>query len=69
MRGAIPPLPNTLSWSGVQLKHRDTFTFYWFCECMHCTLHQRLLSGRSVMRHVELKCVSPYLAMPHTAVT
>jgi hypothetical protein len=31
MRGAIPPLRNTLSWRGVQLKHRDsitlTFTF------------------------------------------
>jgi hypothetical protein len=27
MRGAIPPLPNTPSWSGVQLKHRDNFTF------------------------------------------
>jgi hypothetical protein len=24
MRGAIPPLPNTLSWRGVQLKHRIT---------------------------------------------
>jgi hypothetical protein len=30
MRGAIPPLPNTPSWRGAQLKHRDklTFTFY-----------------------------------------
>jgi hypothetical protein len=27
MRGAIPPLPNTPSWRGVQLKHRDNFTF------------------------------------------
>jgi hypothetical protein len=28
MSGAIPPLPNTPSWSGAQLKHRDfTFTF------------------------------------------
>jgi len=27
MRGAIPPLPNMLSWRGAQLKHRDSFTF------------------------------------------
>jgi len=28
MSGAIPPLPNTPSWGGAQLKkHRDTFTF------------------------------------------
>jgi hypothetical protein len=27
MRGAIPPLPNTPSWRGAQLKHRDIFTF------------------------------------------
>jgi len=28
MRGAVPPLPNTLSWRGAELKHRDNFTFY-----------------------------------------
>jgi hypothetical protein len=29
MRGAILPLPNTLSWRGTQLrKHRDKFTFF-----------------------------------------
>jgi hypothetical protein len=27
MIGAIPPLPNTPSWCGTQLKHRDNFTF------------------------------------------
>jgi hypothetical protein len=26
MNGAIPPLPNTPSWRGAQLKHRDNFT-------------------------------------------
>jgi hypothetical protein len=26
MSGAIPPLPNTHSWRGAQLKHRDNFT-------------------------------------------
>jgi hypothetical protein len=25
MGGAIPPLPNTPSWRGAQLKHRDNF--------------------------------------------
>jgi len=27
MYGDIPPLPNTPSWHGAQLKHRDNFTF------------------------------------------
>jgi hypothetical protein len=26
MRGSIPPLPNTSSWRGAKLKHRDIFT-------------------------------------------
>jgi hypothetical protein len=25
--GAVPPLPNTPSWHGAQLQHRDNFTF------------------------------------------
>jgi hypothetical protein len=28
MRGDIPPLPNTPSWHGAQLKHRDNFYIY-----------------------------------------
>jgi hypothetical protein len=28
MSGETPPLPNTPSWRGAQLKHRDNFTFY-----------------------------------------
>jgi hypothetical protein len=31
MRGAIPPLPNTPSWRGAQLKQRDSFTFTSTC--------------------------------------
>jgi hypothetical protein len=27
MSGSIPLLPNTPSWRGTQLKHRDNFTF------------------------------------------
>jgi hypothetical protein len=27
MSGATSPLPNTPSWRGAQLKHRDNFTF------------------------------------------
>jgi hypothetical protein len=34
MRGAIPPLPNTHSWRGAQLKHRDSFTFTFTDEWM-----------------------------------
>jgi hypothetical protein len=33
MSGAIPPFPNTPSWCGAQLKHRDNFTFLPF-TCM-----------------------------------
>jgi hypothetical protein len=31
MRGAIPSLPNTPSWRGAKLKHRDSFTFTFAC--------------------------------------
>jgi hypothetical protein len=27
MSGDVSPLPNTPSWRGAQLKHRDNFTF------------------------------------------
>jgi len=30
MSGAIPPLPNTPSWHGAQLKHRDNFAFAFY---------------------------------------
>jgi len=30
MRGATSPLPNTPSWRGAQLKHRDNFYFYFY---------------------------------------
>jgi hypothetical protein len=36
-RGAIPPLPNTPSWRGAQLKHRDNFTFT--SECFDYTAY------------------------------
>jgi hypothetical protein len=37
MSGAIPRLPNTPSWRGAQLKHRDNFTFtFFFCSCLIC---------------------------------
>jgi hypothetical protein len=35
MRGAIHPLPNTPSWHGAWVKHRDNFTFivsFLLCE-------------------------------------
>jgi hypothetical protein len=37
MRGAIFPLPNTPSWRGAQLKHRDNFTFtFTRCNGVYC---------------------------------
>jgi len=30
MSGVMPPLPNTPSWRGAELKHRDKFTFHVF---------------------------------------
>jgi hypothetical protein len=30
MSGTVLALPNTPSWRGAQLKHRDNFTFYTF---------------------------------------
>jgi hypothetical protein len=40
MSGAIPPLPNTASWSCVQLKeHRDNFTFtFIFLSRIPCSI-------------------------------
>jgi hypothetical protein len=32
MSEAIPPLPNTPSWRGAKLKHRDNFTFLPFSQ-------------------------------------
>jgi hypothetical protein len=34
MRRATLPLPNTPSWPGSQLKHRDNFTLLYFTLCM-----------------------------------
>jgi hypothetical protein len=39
MSGAIPPLPHTPSWHGVQLKHRDNFTFYLYHTYLHHWRH------------------------------
>jgi len=41
MRGVIPPLPNTPSWRGAELKHRDNFTFY-------TELEDHIISGASI---------------------
>jgi hypothetical protein len=35
MSGAIPPLPNTPSWRGAYLKHRDNFTFTFTMRPLH----------------------------------
>jgi hypothetical protein len=38
MSGTIHPLPNTPSWLGAQLKHRDNFTFYNVCKTLRIPL-------------------------------
>jgi len=36
MHGVLPPLPNTPSWRGAKLKHRDKFTLlYLFTYHVH----------------------------------
>jgi hypothetical protein len=36
MTGALPPLPNTPSWRGAQLKHRDNFIFTFYHAMEAC---------------------------------
>jgi hypothetical protein len=54
MRGAIPPLTNTPSWRGAQLKHRDNFTFTFSvpraaCSSHFCSIIERVkLAGRAL---------------------
>jgi hypothetical protein len=47
IRGAIPPLPNTPSWRGVQLKHREKFTFNLTISRHRTTLDPTLLKSHS----------------------
>jgi hypothetical protein len=42
MSGVIPPLPNTPSWRGAQLKHRDNFTF---------TFYDRQMDGQTLVNY------------------
>jgi hypothetical protein len=42
MHGTIPPLPNTPSWHGAQLKHRDNFAFS--CHKMEASVLHRFQS-------------------------
>jgi hypothetical protein len=49
MRGPIPPLPNTPSWRGAQLKRRDNFTFTFsvgeLYEAVECPSRKRHVFG------------------------
>jgi hypothetical protein len=67
MSGTIPPLPNTPSWRGAQLKHRGTFTFifYWFwnefsfrygCFWWYCFSIRVLLCGAGGGCQFPLRC-------------
>jgi hypothetical protein len=56
MRGAIPPLPSTLSWCRTQLKHRDTFTVLTWALVNHVDqLHFAPLSLTTALL-VESQC-------------
>jgi hypothetical protein len=46
MRGAIPPFPTTPSWRGDQLKHRDTFIFYYHFNLVYENIYSVQRSER-----------------------
>jgi hypothetical protein len=65
MNEALPPLPNTPSWRGAELKHRDNFTFslcifvcvcvnvcMYVCMyvCMRVCMYVRFIHGHPVIR-------------------
>jgi hypothetical protein len=50
MSGAVPPFPNTPTWRGAQLKHRDNFTFYLYLTC-----ENMLVSGGIIPRILNLR--------------
>jgi hypothetical protein len=54
MSRTIPPLPNTPSWRGAQLKHRDKFTFYFtfmaWGECDLLTYVNKVMTWRFELR-------------------
>jgi hypothetical protein len=54
MSGAIPPLPNTPSWHGAQLKHRDNFTFYlgWKSQRRSDNLEDLGIDGKIILEWV-----------------
>jgi len=55
MHGTIPPLPNTPSWHGAQLKHRGNFTFTLTSYIrVHSNLH--ISVSYSIIKHLSL-CV------------
>jgi hypothetical protein len=60
MRGAIPPLPNTPSWHGAQLKHRDNFTFIQYNDMPYY--------GQTVKYGVEIKLLLLFQAVAEMAV-
>jgi len=67
MRGVTPPLPNTPSWRGAQLKHRDNFTFYLYlvcvcvCVCVYVCMYICVCVCACMHAHVRVcKQCSPY---------
>jgi hypothetical protein len=58
MRGAIPSLPNTSSWSGAQLqkKHRDNFTFI-MCENRNTNWIGRVNISKNITERGKTACL------------
>jgi hypothetical protein len=71
MRGAIPPLPNTLSWCGVQLKYRNKHLvigddFLWSCmkKKPYRGKPSSLIELRVMIMHLCLKVITHVGAHP-----
>jgi hypothetical protein len=50
MGGAIPPLPNTPSWRGAHLKHRENFTFTFIKTSRSIRIHEKYIKEDTLGR-------------------
>jgi hypothetical protein len=74
-RETIPPLPNTLSCRGAQLKHSDNFTFAFICKFSNtrdggvklkfsCSFSKYLRTNMTVQLCIIILCVWKHLLSP-----
>jgi len=59
MSGAISPFPNTPSWRGAQLKHRDNFTFTF-------TIYTSIAQVVSFLEVLRLKFCEHFMPFPYS---